>query len=127
MATGFMQRFKGKIAAAIITLQSPLGQILQSFQPNLTAHAGGGQANGVLITAMQAFFSVVASAGDSARLTNALPGLEIAVINQTATSMNVFPAVGEQINGLAANTQVPVAGSTVTVFFCGVAGQWWTK
>ncbi|HYM31798.1 MAG TPA: hypothetical protein VEU47_10885 [Candidatus Cybelea sp.] len=96
----------------------------------LVAHAGGGQGSATPITAMQNLFGTVASAGDSAVLPSAKPGMQIDVINKTATSMNVFPAVGEQINGAAANSAVAVVGGSsgsVTVFFCGTAGQWWTK
>lgn len=101
-----------------------------SYQPSLTAHAGGGQGAATPITSMNAFFSVVGTIGDSAVLPNAKPGMEITVINQTATSMNVFPASGETINGAAANTAVAVVGGasgSVTIFYCAVAGAWWTK
>jgi hypothetical protein len=55
--------------------------------------------------------------------------MEITVINQsaTATGPNVFPASGESINALAANTAIAVAPQTVLIFFCGIAGQSWTK
>jgi hypothetical protein len=57
------------------------------------------------------------------------PGMEITVINQsaTATGPNVFPATGENINALAANTAIAVPPQSVLIFFCGVAGAWWTK
>jgi hypothetical protein len=38
-----------------------------------------------------------------------------------------FPASGETINALAANTAIAVAPQTVLIFFCGIAGAWWTK
>jgi hypothetical protein len=56
-------------------------------------------------------------------------GMEVTVINQsaTATGPNVFPATGETINSLAANTALAVAPSSVLIFFCGVAGSWWSQ
>jgi hypothetical protein len=101
-----------------------------SFQAGLTAHSGGGQGSAVAITASTAFFSTVGAGGDSAVLPSAQPGMEITVVNQTATSMNVFPASGQTINGAAANTAVAVVGGasgSVTIFYCAVAGSWWTK
>ncbi|SRR6266550_23408 len=92
-----------------------------------TAHAGGGQANGVVIVAPITRFSVVASAGDSATLPHALPGMTITIINTTATSMNVFPALGETIQGGAANAQQAVPATTATIFYAVAANAWWIK
>ena len=100
---------------------------LNTVQDGLTAHSGGGQANGTPITAMVARFSTVAVAADSGTLPPSVPGMQIAVVNATANSMNVFPATGETINTGAANAAIAVAGNTVTIFFCLTAGAWWTK
>jgi hypothetical protein len=63
------------------------------------------------------------------RRQSAPTGIEITVINQsaTATGPNVFPASGASINALAANTAIAVAPQTVLIFFCGIAGSWWSK
>lgn len=99
-----------------------------STTDGLTAHAGGGQALGTPVTASVALFQTVVTGGDSALLPAAKVGMEITVVNRTAaTSMNVFPAVGETINNLAANTQIAVAGATTLIFYCGTTGAWWTK
>jgi hypothetical protein len=98
-----------------------------SSASGLTAHAGGGQGSATAITAMQNFFSTVATGGDSSVLPSAQVGMEIAVANNGAASMNVFPASGQTINNGAANASVAVAASTITIFFCGQAGAWWTK
>jgi hypothetical protein len=97
---------------------------------NIIAHAGGGQGSATPLTAMQNLLGTVASGGDSVILPSAKVGMQLDVVNKTATSANVFPATGETINGQAANTAVAVAGGaqgSVTVFFCGTAGAWWTK
>jgi hypothetical protein len=45
---------------------------------------------------MTALFGTVPTSGDSASLPVSKAGMEIAVINKTATSMNVFPASSYQ-------------------------------
>jgi hypothetical protein len=47
------------------------------------------------------------------------------VVNAAAAnSMNVFPAVGEKINALAANAAFAVAANKVAVFYVTGPGQW---
>jgi hypothetical protein len=129
MTTGIMQRFKGKIAATLIIMQSPVGQILQSVQANITAHSGGGQANAVPLTAMACFISTGAVLTDSVVLPAAVPGMEISVIvqNIVAASVAVFPNGTDTINAGGAGASVAAVKNAVTMFYCGVAGQWWTK
>jgi hypothetical protein len=55
-----------------------------------TARAGGGQASDTPIAAMQNFSSTVSTTGDSATPPSAQVGMEIAVANNGANSMNVF-------------------------------------
>jgi hypothetical protein len=106
-----------------------------SFADGLTAHAGGGQAAATPILASQVGFSVVATANDSAVLPPAVAGMQVDVINETATSMNVFPASqaqggavgGDKINTLAQNTAVAVTNAAPTIFYCLTTGTWWTK
>jgi len=96
----------------------------------LTAHAGGGQANATKIdgSVQQARVSIVASAADSIVLPPSYVGAEIAIMNDaSANAMNVFPAVGESINLLSANTALSVAIQTVTIFYCFAIGKWKTK
>ena len=96
-----------------------------SSADGLTAHAGGGQAGATPITTAIARFTVVATAGDSALLPASAPGLEITVINATAaTSLNVFPQAGDQVNALGANVAFALAGAKTATFYCTVAGQW---
>lgn len=90
----------------------------------LTAHAGGGQGSATPITTAIARFTTVATAGDSAVLPASVAGYEITVTNATSNSMNVFPATGEAINALSANTAFAVAAGKTATFFCANAGQW---
>ena len=93
----------------------------------LTANAGATQGTGTPITAAIAGFSTVAGAGNSGTLPVSKTGMVITVINETGTSMNVFPAVGEKINVLAANAAIAVTNAAPTVFYCMTPGFWWTK
>ncbi len=91
----------------------------------LVAHAGGGQANALALTAIVNRVITVATAADSVVLPAAKQGMEITVINAAAANaMNVYPASGELINALTADTALSVAANKTISFFCAVAGKW---
>ena len=49
------------------------------------------------------------------------------VINAAAAnSMNVFPAVGDAINAVAANGAFAIAANKTVLFYCITAGRWHT-
>lgn len=99
-----------------------------SSQDGLTAKAGGGQGGGPTINRMLNTVATVATAADSVTLPASFVGGQIAVVNRAAAnSMNVFPAVGESINLLAANTAIAIAAGTMLIFYCSTAGTWFTK
>ncbi len=90
----------------------------------LTALAGGAQA-GTALTAMINRVTTVATAADSVQLPVSVAGMSIVAINAAAANaMNVFPATGEVINALAANTAISVAANKSITFYCAVAGTW---
>ena len=122
MASGFMQRFKGKINAAVIYLS---GQFYVSATDGMTAHAGGGQANAVPLPTLFNRVTTVGSANDSVLLPPAIAGIEVLVVNAAAAnSMNVFPSTGDAINALAANAAFAVAANKTCTFFCVKTGVW---
>jgi hypothetical protein len=91
----------------------------------ITAFATGGQASAVQLTTVINRVTTVGSAADSVKLPAAVAGLSITVTNAAAAnSMNVFPATGDAINALTANTALAVAANKTAVFSCAVAGQW---
>jgi hypothetical protein len=91
----------------------------------ITAFAGGGQASAVLLTTVINRVTTVGTAADSVKLPAAVAGLSITVINAAAANaMNVFPATGDAINALAANTALSIVANKTAVFSCAVAGQW---
>lgn len=106
------------------------GPGLQTFssQDNLTAKAGGGQGGGPTINRMVNRVTTVATAADSVTLPASAAGMEVTIINAAAAnSMNVFPATGEAINALGANTAFALAANKTVTAFCTTAGQWHTQ
>lgn len=92
---------------------------------NLTAAAGGGQANALQLTRESNHVSTVATAADSVKLPVAKPGMWITVQNAAAANaMNVFPSSGDAINALAADTAISVAANKVIDFYCTSPGKW---
>lgn len=90
----------------------------------ITAHAGGGQGSATPLPAAINRLTTVATAGDSVVLPAAAPGLQVMVVNSTATSANVFPASGDAINALSANAAFALATTKAATFYCTNAGQW---
>lgn len=108
---------------------SDVGRAVSDLQNSvanaLTAKAGGGQSGATLCSADFNRFTTVATAADSALLPAAVAGREILVINAAATNaMNIFPATGENINALSANTAISLAAGKTMRFFCAVNGTW---
>ena len=81
---------------------------------NITAYAGGGQTNAVLLTTGVNLVATVATAADSVKLPAVIPGggapqwlgANVVVINNTANPLAVYPSTGDTINGLAANASI---------------------
>lgn len=91
----------------------------------LTAHAGGGQASGLLLTASINRITTVTSANDSVKLPPSVAGTSITVINAAAAnSMNVYPSSGEAINAIAADSPFAMVANKTATFHCAVAGTW---
>ena len=94
---------------------------------NVTAHAGGGQALGVAMTAAINRVTTVGTAGDSVCLPAAVGGQYITLINASATSMNVFSSnasTADSINGTAGTTAYAIAGGKTADFVSPAAGIW---
>lgn len=102
----------------------------------ITAAAGGGQPNAVLLTSSINRVTVVASVNDSVKLPPCVAGagagmantvgVPVWVVNaDAADSMNVFPSTGDRINLLTVTTgQIAVAAGKSALFVCTVAGTW---
>jgi hypothetical protein len=120
----FPNRFYGDQQGELHTNGSRL--YLDSVSDGLTALAGGGQAGATALPGQINRVTTVATAADSAQLPASAAGVWLVCINTTANSMNVFPAAGDAINALAANTALAVAAGKTTIFFCAAAGHWYS-
>lgn len=112
-----------------------LVQFVASGGSGVTAAVGGGQANATALRSYINRVDAVASAGDSVGLPPAMSGMEVQVINNTTTSLNIFPAANNPYTQASdttatlasstynANAQA-LAGNGVAIFSCAVAGQW---
>ena len=113
------------LAATTGNITNSAGYNVLSAANALTAHAGGGQASALQLSKQVNRVTTVGSAGDSVKLPAATAGLNVVVINAAAANaMDVFPASGEAINALSADTAISVAANKVIMFFCAVAGTW---
>lgn len=76
-------------------------------------------------TAMNCFIATVATAGDSVKLPPAKSAWRSrsSISRPPQRARNVFPASGETINALAANTAIAVPPQSVLIFFCGIADK----
>ena len=92
----------------------------------ITAHAGGGQTNAVLLTSMVNRVSTVATAADSVKLPVSAAGLVVQLVNGAASnSMQVFGSGTDTINDVATATGVAQAAGVSATYFCPVAGKWY--
>ncbi len=100
-------------------------QIVQSVVDSITAKAGGGQTNAVLMTAAMNRITGVASGNDSVKLPPSVAGLDVVIINAHASNaVNVYPQTGDAINALGANTAFNLTSNKTATFYCCTAGQW---
>lgn len=110
-----------------------VGTLRISRDEAITAFAGGGQTSATNINAGMNILTTVATAADSVKLPVTTPtggsvaaggGLMVVVINSTATSANVYPQVGDYMNGTQ-NAAFAVAGGKTAIFFVGLDNKWW--
>jgi hypothetical protein len=100
-----------------------------STATGITAHAGGGQASAVLLTAQFNRIDTVATAADSVRLpAPTYIGQEVEVMNNAAVnSVQVFGSGTDTINGVATGTGVAQAAGKFAMYKAstiGTAAQW---
>jgi hypothetical protein len=97
----------------------------------LAAAGVSSQANATLIANDVSVFTTVPASTAGARLPaanavsmTALAGDIYIVVNSTATAMNVYPPVGGNFAGVAANTAVVLPAAKVGDFYCLGANVW---
>src|SRR2546423_14651994 len=101
---------------------------IYSVSDNITAHAGGGQGSATALPSAINRVTTVATAADSVVLpaaTAAIAGMTVTVINSAASnSLTAYPASGDAINILSANTGLAIAAGKTAEFICTGAGHW---
>lgn len=90
----------------------------------IIASPGGSAFSATPVTAQTTRISVVANRGDSIKLPQAVPGLEIVIINDGANVAAVFPSGVDAINGQAGGVSVLQMPQSIDVYACGIAGKW---
>lgn len=118
-------RYYGAFAGNIPLL--PGDFLLESAQDNITATAGGGQANAYPLTCQTSRVTVVATAGDSVILPPSTAGLELLVINHGNNPMQVFGLGSDQINDVASSTGVSQMQNSFVLYSCASPGNWYTE
>ena len=106
---------------------APGGLFYESYQDNITAHAGGGQTLGFQLTSEVNRVTTVATAGDSCVLPPSAPGLSIMVINHGANPVQLYGQGSDQIDDVAAATGVSQMQGSVAFYICATAGQWYSE
>jgi len=112
-----------------LTIQGNLYQT--AVQDGIVAKAGGGQqttGSSVLNPAINWFrVTTAASPGDSVTLYPATSGDEAEIRNDGASSINVFPAAGQNFNTGSANAAFAVGAGKAVYLFCITSGTWLTN
>lgn len=97
-----------------------------SYKDGLTAHAGGGKASALALTAIINRVSVAASPADSVLLPAAIAGMSITIINDGVSSIQVFGAGTDTVDSIVTTTGVAMAAAKRATFFCTTTGAWYS-
>ena len=111
----------GVATATDVTLS---GKLAKSATNAITASATQTQGGATALTTDINRITVVATADDAVKLPAATAGRQVTVINTVNEQAGVFPASGDAINALGANTVSPLAALTTRTYTCAVAGTW---
>lgn len=111
---------------ALIDMSVIAGGGGHSAVTNITARAGGGQANAVPLNAGINRITTCATAADSVALPKATGGQIISVYNGGAAATQVFAAAGstDTINAVAGSTGVSLAAAKGAFFCSSAPGSW---
>jgi hypothetical protein len=108
-----------------------VGILIESNADNLTAHAGGGQANALPLLNEVNRITTVATSGDSVALPKSYAGMTVLVINHGANPMQVFGygsgAAADAIDDSGATVGVSQMQSSVVLYICATAGSWYSE
>jgi hypothetical protein len=89
--------------------------------------AGANQGTATVLPSRMAYNVTTVAAGTGVLLPPSVTGAEVAVANNGANALKIYPNGSEQINALGASVAFSESTATITIFYCFTAGQWWTK
>ena len=95
-----------------------------NLQTAITANTTSTQASGEALYEGYNEISTVAVIGDSVTLPSAVIGMAVTVYNAGALPADIFPAVGDNIDGLAANLARSIAPGETLTFFAHTVAEW---
>jgi hypothetical protein len=100
-------------------------QVLQEVDVHvgLTADVGSAQGGLPLLSSYNQI-GTVGTAGDSCTLPTATVGLKVTIMNTSATSLDVFPATSDALNGASANVAEALAGGASVTYLAYDATNW---
>lgn len=101
------------------------GYLVESFNDNITAHAGGGQALATALTAETNRITTVATTGDSVMLPPSKAGLTIIVTNHGNNPMQVYGQGTDTIDDVAYATGVQQMQNSEVIYCCFTPGAWY--
>lgn len=97
-------------------------------EDGLTASSTQTQAGGTALNYRNYRIATVTVAGDAVTLPQGIPGMRMTIQNAAGVnSLNVFPALGDKINAVAANGAFAQAALKTAEFICTKLGQWITN
>lgn len=90
--------------------------------------AGNSQGTATILPPRMAYNVSTVASGQGVLLPPSVAGAEIAVNNNQATNaLLVYPNGSDKINALAASAGFSQAVSSIVIYYCFTAGQWYTK
>lgn len=89
--------------------------------------AGTTQGTATVLPPRMAYNVTTTPVGSGVLLPASASGAELAIANNGANALLIYPSGAEKINALAASAGFSAAAGTVTILYCFTAGQWYTK
>jgi len=99
--------------------------ILVGGDGNITAHAGGGQANAYQLTKKVNKVTVCATLGDSVKLPIGVPGMVLHVWHMGSKAMFLYPSSGGQLNDYSIDSYGELYGTDIKMFTCYATNKWY--
>jgi len=128
MATGFVQRWKGKVAGALGFIGNLTVQNSLTLSPQIVAAAGtNSQTNSTVLSATggaAVIVTTVSASSRGVRLPTAVAGLRYELFNQGGHIVQVFPATADKIGTASTNASVNVTNNKGAIFLAKDATNW---